>query len=175
MPPKQKQKECALVRWLIDETVGVMPLSAIRPGQQSFVGAVIDMKYQSKFFEAEILKISRKCFSSLQTAVVAHHLLDNRQLLNSKCDALANLEITREDLLQQDAKQVDSTTDIESSPAKKPCKSSKIPATKGKKGKEKSKKLARVAAAQARAKSMFFHDKSVTVMVMVPLTYYCKS
>ena len=58
-----------------------------------------------------------------------------------------------EDLLQLDAKEVDSTND----PAKKGLKFQPL---KGKKGKEKSKKLARVAAAQARAKSMFFHEKS---------------
>ena len=58
MPPKPKY--FLLVRWTSDESVGVVPLSAVRPGQKSFVGAIVDMKYQSKYYEAEILKISGK-------------------------------------------------------------------------------------------------------------------
>lgn len=54
MPPKQ----FALTRWLIDETVGVMPLTAVKKDQKPHVGAYVDMKYLGKFYEAEILKIS---------------------------------------------------------------------------------------------------------------------
>ena len=54
-------KEFALVRWLEDETVGVMPLSSVKKGYNPFAGATVKMKWRGKReYEAEILKISRK-------------------------------------------------------------------------------------------------------------------
>jgi len=50
-------KRFALTRWLCDESVGVMPLTAVKKGQTPYVGAFVDMKYLGKFYEAEILKI----------------------------------------------------------------------------------------------------------------------
>lgn len=51
----------ALVRWLSDESVGVMPLTAARKGSKIYVSAVIEMKFQKKFYDAELLKISGRC------------------------------------------------------------------------------------------------------------------
>ena len=48
----------ALVRWVEEESVGVMPLSAVRSGQKAFVSAIVEMKFKSMYYEAEILKIS---------------------------------------------------------------------------------------------------------------------
>ena len=47
MPPKSKDKDkrIILVRWIEDETVGVMPLSALRKGEQAYVGAVVQVKW----------------------------------------------------------------------------------------------------------------------------------
>lgn len=56
--PKMPPKRFALTRWLIDESVGVVPLTAAKKGQTPHVGAFLDMKYLGKFYEAEILKIS---------------------------------------------------------------------------------------------------------------------
>ncbi len=46
----------ALVRWLSDETVRVVPLSATK--EVARVGYVVNMKWGRKLYEAEILKIS---------------------------------------------------------------------------------------------------------------------
>lgn len=49
----------ALVRWMKDESVGVMPLTAIQnKAITPFVGAIVLMKYQKNFYDAEVLKIS---------------------------------------------------------------------------------------------------------------------
>lgn len=52
----QKTLKFALVRWLADETVGVMPLSATK--EDVHVGSVVNMKWNRTLYEAEILKIS---------------------------------------------------------------------------------------------------------------------
>ena len=54
MPPKS----FALTRWVTDETVSVMPLTAVKKSQTPHVGAFVDVKYLGKFYEAEILVIS---------------------------------------------------------------------------------------------------------------------
>lgn len=59
MPPKKKTQS-VLVRWIIDESVGVMPSTSVKTGQIQTVGAFVDAKYDGKFYEAEILKISSK-------------------------------------------------------------------------------------------------------------------
>ena len=46
----------ALVHWLSDETVGVMPLSATK--ETAHVGSVVKMKWNRTLYKAEILKIS---------------------------------------------------------------------------------------------------------------------
>ena len=48
----------ALVSWLEDNSVGVVPLSAAKDGEKVFPGATIPVKFQRKYYEAEILKIS---------------------------------------------------------------------------------------------------------------------
>ena len=57
MPFKQ---QFALVNWLEDGSVGVMPLSAAKDGENLHPGVIVPMKYQGKFYDAEVLKISRK-------------------------------------------------------------------------------------------------------------------
>lgn len=51
-----------LVRWLEDETVGVTLSTAanVDSDDQLMVGAVLPIKFDSKFYQAEILKISRE-------------------------------------------------------------------------------------------------------------------
>lgn len=63
MPPKS----FALTRWVIDETVSAMPLTAVKKGQTPHVGAFVNVKYLGKFYEAEILMISGMCFIFLAT------------------------------------------------------------------------------------------------------------
>lgn len=64
MPPKGKEKTFVLVRWLEDETVSVMPLTAIHQDFTAHVGAVVRVKWsRRKYYDAEILKISRECVS----------------------------------------------------------------------------------------------------------------
>ena len=59
----------ALVRWVEEESVGVMPLSAVKKNSNIFVGAIVEMKFKKAFYDAEVLKISGKlkgkgCLSS---------------------------------------------------------------------------------------------------------------
>jgi len=62
MPPKGKEKTFVLVRWLEDETVSVMPLTAIHQDFTAHVGAVVRVKWGGrKYYDAEILKKSREC------------------------------------------------------------------------------------------------------------------
>ena len=48
------------MHWLESEEVGVMPSKSIRPGQECYPGALGEFKWQKKFFEAEVLKVSSK-------------------------------------------------------------------------------------------------------------------
>ena len=53
-------KEFTLVRWIEDDTIGAMPLSAVAEDSRPYAGAVVDMRWRGKkTYEAEILKISR--------------------------------------------------------------------------------------------------------------------
>ena len=55
-------KEYTLVRWIEDDTVGVMPLSAVTNESRPCAGDVVDMRWRGKkTYESEILKISSKC------------------------------------------------------------------------------------------------------------------
>ena len=60
MPPKQARSKSSfmLVRWLEDERVGVMPVSAAKPGLKPYVGAFVNVKWMRGYYEAEILCIS---------------------------------------------------------------------------------------------------------------------
>ena len=49
-----------LVRWLEDESVGVMPLSSSKT-PDVYVGKMTEFKYCGKYYDAEILKISGEC------------------------------------------------------------------------------------------------------------------
>ena len=55
MPPK-----LMLVRWLTDESIGVVPTSSIQKGEIPNVGNVARVKWGSKFYEAEVLQVSSK-------------------------------------------------------------------------------------------------------------------
>ena len=70
MPPKaasatKKGQEFILVRWLTDETIGVMPMSAVHKDDELRVGHTARVKWGSKFFSAEILQLSSKKSSAL--------------------------------------------------------------------------------------------------------------
>lgn len=54
---KADGKFCLLL-WLEGEQVGVVPSSSIRPGQNCYVGAIGEFKWQTKYYEGEILKVS---------------------------------------------------------------------------------------------------------------------
>ena len=69
-------------------------------------------------------------------------LLEDRQALLKDCDRLVKMEITREEILNDVTEAVDSTTDVEPSPAKKP-RTTKFDAKK-----------ARMSAARGRAKTL---------------------
>ncbi len=56
------EKIFLLVRWMEDETVGVVPVTAVKKGQEFDVGAYVETKFKKKFYESEVLKISGKYF-----------------------------------------------------------------------------------------------------------------
>lgn len=55
MPP---QKQLALVRWLGEETLSVVPATSVREGDKVNVGSFASFKWGGKFYESEILAIS---------------------------------------------------------------------------------------------------------------------
>ena len=57
MPLKPK---FALVSWLEEGSVGVMPITAAKDREKLRIGAVVPMKFHGKFYDAELLKISGK-------------------------------------------------------------------------------------------------------------------
>lgn len=59
MPPKSKKKVC-LVKWIEEDSVGIVPLDHIQKGQRADVGAVAEFKYLKKYYDAEVLKVSGK-------------------------------------------------------------------------------------------------------------------
>jgi len=58
--PKRKVKMSYLVRWLDDEQEGVMPSSALKNDEKAYVGSFVEFHWGKSFYNAEILKISRK-------------------------------------------------------------------------------------------------------------------
>ena len=56
------QKKFALVRWLDEEQIGVMPVSAAPNVESMFVGSITQMKWNKgkKLYDVEILKVSCK-------------------------------------------------------------------------------------------------------------------
>jgi hypothetical protein len=130
MPPKKnkkratEKKEFCLLRWIEDETVSVLPVTAAKAGQSVYPGVHAEFKWLKNTYEAEVLRIS-----------------EDRQGLLKDCDRLCKMEITREDILKEGADTVDSTTDVEPSPVKK------LPPAK-------SAKMARMSAARGRARSL---------------------
>ena len=55
MPFKSK---FVLVSWVEEGSVGVMPLTAARDRDKLHIGVVVPMKFQGKYYDAELLKIS---------------------------------------------------------------------------------------------------------------------
>ena len=62
-------KDFVLVRWLKDESIGVMPISAVHKDArvQAHVGAVVDIKYGRRYYRAEIFQISGEFASSINS------------------------------------------------------------------------------------------------------------
>ena len=58
MPPKSKKQQFILICWLEDEMVGVMPLTSVAKDEKLFVGAVVQMKWKTKYYETEVLKLA---------------------------------------------------------------------------------------------------------------------
>ena len=48
----------ALVNWVEEGSVSVMPVSAAKDGDKLYPGSIVSMKFHRKYYEAEILKIS---------------------------------------------------------------------------------------------------------------------
>ena len=65
MPPKrgkekkstEKKTFCPL-RWIEDETVSVLPVTAAKTGQKVYPGVYGDFKWLKKVYEAQVLKVS---------------------------------------------------------------------------------------------------------------------
>lgn len=58
--PVEMSGQFVLVRWLIDECVGVMPISAAQKGSDVSPGTIVKMKWSGKtFYDAEILSMGR--------------------------------------------------------------------------------------------------------------------
>ena len=55
---KSKCQTYLLVRWIEEDSVGVMPSTTLKKGQMASVGMTTELKYNSKFYDAEILKVS---------------------------------------------------------------------------------------------------------------------
>ena len=53
-------KKLMLVRWLVDETVGVVPTSNAKKEAVIEVGKVASVKWGTKFYDAEVLQLSSK-------------------------------------------------------------------------------------------------------------------
>ncbi len=117
-----------LVRWMEEESVGVVPASAA--SSEPVLGTILAVKYQTKYYDAEILKISGKhsvvygCLNVLGCPIC--FFLANRSALNKDCAALYKGTISREELLSNissdddfDAVAVDTTTDKDGTPKKK--------------------------------------------------------
>ncbi len=56
-------KRCCLLRWVGEETVSVVREDSAKCGVEIYVGA---LKWLGKFYEAEVLKISRICTAKVQ-------------------------------------------------------------------------------------------------------------
>ena len=56
------QKKFALVKWLDEEQIRVMPVSAAPNIESMFIGSITQMKWNKgkKLYDVEILKVSRK-------------------------------------------------------------------------------------------------------------------
>ena len=64
MPPKKRNgRGFVLVRWLEEESIGVMPVRSIHEDDHDrvFVGAFVRVKWTTnKYYDTEILKLSGK-------------------------------------------------------------------------------------------------------------------
>ena len=61
MPKRSKTKKTfCLLRWIEDETVSVLPVTATKTGQKVYPRVYYKFKCLAKFYEAEILKVSGK-------------------------------------------------------------------------------------------------------------------
>lgn len=65
MPPKVVTKkkgpeEFILVKWLADNSIGVMPQSAVHREDEVIKGQTVRVKWGSKFFSAQTLQLSSK-------------------------------------------------------------------------------------------------------------------
>ena len=50
----------ALVHWLEDDQVGVVPTSSVKRGQAVYSGSYAEVKWKKTFYECKILKVSGK-------------------------------------------------------------------------------------------------------------------
>ena len=88
---------------------------------------------------------------------------DDARGLNKLCDSLANFEITRDDLLKQDEKEMDSTTKEMYSPAKKTKLQQMATTSKATQQKKKKLDMVKVEAAKSRAKEIFNQMAPISV------------
>lgn len=54
----KKKPLAALVRWLGEETLSVVPTTTVREADQIYIGSFVTVKWGGKYYESEILSIS---------------------------------------------------------------------------------------------------------------------
>lgn len=133
-------KKFALVRWLEEESVGVMPISSAQNPEELYVGCMTKMKWTrgKKLYDVEILKLS-----------------ESQQQLNKDCDKLANFELCRDDFIKESEIQVSSTDECSPVKIEKP---KRKQLCTGKKITPKEERQAKIQSAIAKAELLFSED-----------------
>ena len=97
-------KEFTLVWWIEDDTIGVMPISAVAKDSRPYAGAVVDMRWRGKknLRSRNIKDFSLGCmicYSYSYHDNIEYFIIGNKQELNKLCTSLIKFEITVEDIL----------------------------------------------------------------------------
>jgi len=56
-------KSFILVRWVEDETLSMLPATAICPGKKVYIGAFSSSKWSGKFYSGEVLGVCGECIA----------------------------------------------------------------------------------------------------------------
>ena len=66
---KVEARKFCLLRWVEEETISIVRADTVKEGMNVYVEAIADFKWLGKFYEGEVLKVSRTC------KVTGKHLL----------------------------------------------------------------------------------------------------